>query len=68
MKMNSVGKMQYSTFWKSTWYKCDDYGALCRCLAQLGADSFSCVHADVRYISDLQLVTDPSVVIYEYED
>lgn len=32
--------MKYRAFWKSTWYECEDYGALCRCLFWVGADSF----------------------------
>lgn len=32
--------MKYRAFWKSTWYESEDYGALCRCLAWLGAKAF----------------------------
>lgn len=32
--------MKYRAYWKSTWYECEDYGALCRCLAWVGANSF----------------------------
>lgn len=60
--------MRYRAFWKSTWYECDDYGALCRCLFWVGADSFSCVPAVIPYIHWLKLKPEPSVVIYKYED
>lgn len=60
--------MKYRTFWKSTWYESEDYGALCRCLSWVGAESFSCVPAVIPYIDWFELKPTPSVVIYKYED
>ena len=60
--------MKYRAFWKSTWYECEDYGALCRCLFWVGADSFSCVPAVVPYIDCFDLKTGSYVVVYKFED
>ena len=60
--------MKYRAFWKSTWYECEDYGALCRCLSWVGAESFSCVLADIPNIDWCELKPTPSVVIYKYEN
>lgn len=60
--------MKYRAFWKDTWYECEDYGALCRCLAWVEASSFMCVDWVVPYIHWLTPVNDADVVIYRCED
>lgn len=44
--------MRYRAYWKDTWYECEDYGALCRCLTWCGAESFTCLSPSVLSSSE----------------
>lgn len=60
--------MRYRAFWKSTWYECVDYGALCRCLSWLGANSFICTDVNVDSCSRDYLLSSDSVIVERVVD
>lgn len=62
--------MRYRAFWKGTWYESEDYGALCRCLSWVGAESFMCVLWAKPFVHPFRTVIDKTVVVYkcEHED
>lgn len=61
--------MKYRAFWKSTWYECEDYGALCRCLFWLGADSFTCFSvSELCYLDDAALLGAPGVIVWRHDE
>lgn len=60
--------MRYRAFWKSTWYECEDYGALCRCLEWVGAKSFYRTVPEVDSCSRDYLPSPDSVLVERVED
>lgn len=60
--------MKYRALWKSTWYECEDYGALCRCLAQVGAKSFFGTNVNVDSDFWLNLLSSDSVFVERVKD
>lgn len=60
--------MKYRAFWKDTWYECEDYGALCRCLAWVGAEYFIPTAPEVdSYFRD-HLLSPNSVLVERVDD
>lgn len=60
--------MRYRAFWKDTWYECEDYGALCRCLALVGVESFTCFSvSELCYLDDDALLGAPGVIIWKHD-
>lgn len=60
--------MKYRAYWKSTWYECEDYYALCCCLIWVGAEYFTCVPVTAPSLHLFESEDTTSVVIYKYED
>lgn len=59
--------MKYRALWKSTIYTCEDYGALCRCLAWVGAESFTLASPE-EYTSLWDDLLSPNSVVVERID
>lgn len=59
--------MMYRALWKSTIYTCEDYGALCRCLFWVGAESFVLTEPWVDSCFRENLLSPNSVLVEKVE-